>query len=141
SPPELVLSSPPPQPATSTASAARSERVARSLGIWIGRSIPAWKRRSGHPMRCAARSAALFPAACQSCGPAMATLHQELTEIPLERLRRRRSAKWAMYPEALPAWVAEMDFPLAPPVKRALVEAIELDDCGYAAPAELGLAE
>jgi len=71
----------------------------------------------------------------------MASLHQELTEIPLERLRRRRSAKWAMYPEALPAWVAEMDFPLAPPVKRALTEAVELDDCGYAAPAELGLAD
>jgi cystathionine beta-lyase len=40
----------------------------------------------------------------------------------------------------LPAWVAEMDFPLAPPAKRALAEAIELDDCGYADPAELGLA-
>jgi cysteine-S-conjugate beta-lyase len=70
----------------------------------------------------------------------MTTLNSELTEIPLERLRRRRSAKWAMYPQALPAWVAEMDFPLATPVKRALAEAIELDDCGYAAPAELGLA-
>ncbi|HEY2716886.1 MAG TPA: aminotransferase class I/II-fold pyridoxal phosphate-dependent enzyme [Solirubrobacterales bacterium] len=70
----------------------------------------------------------------------MASLNQELTEIPLERLRRRRSAKWAMYPDALPAWVAEMDFPLAAPVKRALVEAIELDDCGYGAPAELELA-
>ena len=71
----------------------------------------------------------------------MVPLNPELTQIPLERLRRRRSAKWAMYPEpVLPAWVAEMDFPLAPPVKRALVEAIELDDCGYAAPAELGLA-
>lgn len=71
----------------------------------------------------------------------MASLHQELTAIPLERLRRRRSAKWAMYPDALPAWVAEMDFPLAPPVKRALAEAVELDDAGYAAPAEFGLAE
>jgi cysteine-S-conjugate beta-lyase len=70
----------------------------------------------------------------------VASIHQELTEIPLARLRRRRSAKWAMYPDALPAWVAEMDFPLAAPVKRALVEAVELDDCGYAAPAELGLA-
>jgi cysteine-S-conjugate beta-lyase len=69
----------------------------------------------------------------------MASIHQELTEIPLERLRRRRSAKWAMHPEALPAWVAEMDFPLAAPVKRALLEAVQLDDCGYAAPAELGL--
>jgi cysteine-S-conjugate beta-lyase len=50
----------------------------------------------------------------------MASLNPELIEIPEERLRRRRSAKWAMYPEALPAWVAEMDFPLAAPVKRAL---------------------
>ncbi len=69
----------------------------------------------------------------------MPTLNPELTEISLERLRRRRSAKWAMYPRALPAWVAEMDFPLAAPVKRALVEAVELDDCGYGAPPELGL--
>jgi cystathionine beta-lyase len=71
----------------------------------------------------------------------MASLNPELTEISLERLRRRRSAKWAMHPEALPAWVAEMDFPLAAPIKRALAEAVELDDCGYAAPAEFGLAE
>ncbi len=68
-------------------------------------------------------------------------LDPALTELPLERLRRRRSAKWAMHPEALPAWVAEMDFPLAAPVKRALIEAVELDDCGYAAPADLGLAD
>jgi cystathionine beta-lyase len=71
----------------------------------------------------------------------MTTLSTELTELPLERLRQRRSAKWAMYGDALPAWVAEMDFPLAPPVKRALGAAIERDDTGYAAPAELGLAE
>jgi cystathionine beta-lyase len=71
----------------------------------------------------------------------MATLNPELTEIPLERLRQRQSAKWAMHREALPAWVAEMDFPLAPPVKRALAAAVALDDCGYAAPAELGLGE
>jgi cystathionine beta-lyase len=71
-----------------------------------------------------------------------ATLNPELTELPIERLRRRRSAKWARYPDdVLPAWVAEMDFPLAGPVKRALAEAVELDDCGYAYPAGLGLAE
>jgi cystathionine beta-lyase len=73
---------------------------------------------------------------------AMRTLNPELTEIPLERLRRRRSAKWARYePDVLPAWVAEMDFPLAPPVKRTLAEAVELDDCGYAWPQALGLGE
>lgn len=69
----------------------------------------------------------------------MTPLNPELTELSLERLRRRRSAKWAKYPpEVLPAWVAEMDFPLAAPVKQALLEAVELDDCGYAHPEELG---
>lgn len=62
-----------------------------------------------------------------------------LTEIALAQLRRRRSAKWSQYPEdVLPAWVAEMDFPLAEPVRRALREAIEANDCGYANPADLG---
>lgn len=56
-----------------------------------------------------------------------------LTDIPLERLRERRSAKWTTYPaDVLPAFVAEMDFPLADPVKEALVEAIGRDDTGYA---------
>jgi cystathionine beta-lyase len=70
------------------------------------------------------------------------TLNPALTDIPIERLRRRRSAKWVRYgADVLPAWVAEMDFPLAEPVKRALAEAVQLDDCGYASPEELGLAE
>jgi cystathionine beta-lyase len=68
-------------------------------------------------------------------------LSPALIELSLERLRRRRSIKWTRYPEdVLPAWVAEMDFPLAEPVKRALREAIDLDDTGYPNPADLGLA-
>lgn len=69
-------------------------------------------------------------------------LDPTLTEIPLERLRRRRSAKWTRYePDVLPAWVAEMDFPLAEPVRLALAEAVELGDTGYAWPQALGLGE
>lgn len=69
-------------------------------------------------------------------------LDPALTELSLERLRRRRSEKWSRYPgDVLPAWVAEMDFPLAGPVERAVVEAVRLGDCGYAAPLELGLPE
>lgn len=64
-----------------------------------------------------------------------------LTEVALDRLRERRSAKWTEYGSGvLPSWVAEMDFPLAPPVKRALAEAVERDDTGYANPAASGLA-
>jgi cysteine-S-conjugate beta-lyase len=65
----------------------------------------------------------------------------DLTELSLQRLRRRRSAKWQRYPnDVLPAWVAEMDFPLAPAVKAALAAAVEADDTGYSWPQELGAA-
>ena len=50
-------------------------------------------------------------------------------------LRRRQSAKWRHYPpDVLPAWVAEMDYPLAAPIRAKLIAAIEADDCGYAHP-------
>ncbi|MCL2449977.1 MAG: aminotransferase class I/II-fold pyridoxal phosphate-dependent enzyme [Polyangiaceae bacterium] len=54
-------------------------------------------------------------------------------------LRRRKSAKWALYgDDVLPAWVAEMDFPLAEPIGRALREAIDAGDTGYASPGAFG---
>lgn len=60
----------------------------------------------------------------------------------LASLSLRRSAKWARYEaDVLPAWVAEMDFPLAEPVVRTLTEALERSDTGYAAPDAAGLGE
>ena len=42
--------------------------------------------------------------------------------LTLADLQRRRSVKWAVYPpDVLPAWVAEMDVPLAPAVREALL--------------------
>jgi cystathionine beta-lyase len=71
-----------------------------------------------------------------------ASLNPELTELSLENLRLRRSAKWRFFdPDVLPAFVAEMDFPLAPAVKIALAEAVELDDTGYGYPDAAGLAD
>lgn len=56
-------------------------------------------------------------------------------EPSLAKLRSRESAKWTTYPpDVLPAWVAEMDFPLAEPIKQRLHRAIDADDCGYAHP-------
>ena len=52
--------------------------------------------------------------------------------LSLTELRRRKSSKWVDVPrDVLPAWVAELDVPLAPPVRDALVEAIERGDTGY----------
>jgi len=60
-------------------------------------------------------------------------------DLDLDRLRRRRSEKWQLYPpEVLPAFVAEMDYDLAEPVLAALRTAVDLSDCGYATPAGLG---
>jgi cystathionine beta-lyase len=59
--------------------------------------------------------------------------------ITLDELRGRRSAKWRHYPaDVLPAWVAEMDFPLAAPITRALHDAVDRHDTGYAYPGDLG---
>lgn len=64
-----------------------------------------------------------------------------LQTAPLERLQRRRSDKWARHPDdVLPAFVAELDFPLAEPVKAALHAAVERDDAGYVGPEQPALA-
>jgi len=58
--------------------------------------------------------------------------------VALDELRLRRSWKWAEYPpDVLPAWVAEMDVPLAEPIRTALRAAVDLGDLGYADPGEL----
>lgn len=64
-----------------------------------------------------------------------------LEDLSLEQLRARRSVKWTLYPDdVLPAWVAEMDYPLAEPVAVALRSAIERGDAGYANAAASDLA-
>ena len=65
----------------------------------------------------------------------------DFDDLSLDALRARRSAKWATYPDdVLPAWVAEMDFALAQPVREVLQAAVAADDCGYPHPVGLGAA-
>lgn len=50
----------------------------------------------------------------------------------LKRLRSLDSAKWTKYgPDVLPAWVADMDFDQAPPIKAAINAVLERGDLGY----------
>lgn len=44
---------------------------------------------------------------------------------------QRTSIKWTRFPDALPMFVAEMDFAVAPEIRRALVERITASDIGY----------
>jgi cysteine-S-conjugate beta-lyase len=57
----------------------------------------------------------------------------DLDALDIESLRKRRGEKWATYPDdVLPAWVADMDFPVAEPIRRYLEQAIVGSDIGYA---------
>jgi bifunctional pyridoxal-dependent enzyme with beta-cystathionase and maltose regulon repressor activities len=47
-------------------------------------------------------------------------------------LRAKQGVKWRRPgPDLLPAWVADMDFPVAEPIRRALSDAIGRGDLGY----------
>lgn len=59
-------------------------------------------------------------------------------EPTARELARRRSTKWTLYPpDVLPAFVAELDVPLAEPIARVLRDAIACGDTGYANPIDL----
>jgi cystathionine beta-lyase len=46
--------------------------------------------------------------------------------------RPSRGEKWSLYPEdVLPLWVADMDFPVAEPIRRSLRRSVERSDLGY----------
>lgn len=50
----------------------------------------------------------------------------------LEVLRKRTSTKWRSFPEdVLPLPVAEMDFPIAKPIRDVLIDMIKRSDTGY----------
>jgi len=62
-----------------------------------------------------------------------------LGSCSLAELRQRTGFKWATHPaDVLPAFVAEMDFDLAPAIKTAVIRAISAGDCGYAHKGTLG---
>ncbi|SIN94316.1 MalY/PatB family protein [Agromyces cerinus] len=57
---------------------------------------------------------------------------QRTAAEPLDVLRTRTSEKWRHYPaDVLPLPVAEMDYPLADPIKAALHAAVDRSDTGY----------
>ena len=62
----------------------------------------------------------------------MAVSKLNLDDLDLQTLKSRISEKWNTYPDdVLPASVAEMDFPLADPIREILSTALNRDDLGY----------
>jgi cystathionine beta-lyase len=62
-----------------------------------------------------------------------------LGDCSLDTLRKRTSHKWRTYPsDVLPAFVAEMDFDIAEPIKAAVRARLDAGDTGYPHKGELG---
>ncbi|WP_369371073.1 MalY/PatB family protein [Promicromonospora sp. Populi] len=51
--------------------------------------------------------------------------------LTADRLRANGSLKWTGFPDTIGAWVAEMDFPVAPPISAALHDAVDRNLLGY----------
>ncbi len=63
---------------------------------------------------------------------ASAAAPSEWFAAPLPWLREKRGVKWLRPgPDLLPSWVADMDFPVAPPVREAIEAALGRGDLGY----------
>ena len=55
--------------------------------------------------------------------------------LSLSDLRQRKSVKWRQFPsDVLPLPVAEMDFPIAEPIKEVLRDMVDRSDTGYLGP-------
>jgi cystathionine beta-lyase len=52
--------------------------------------------------------------------------------VPISELQTHKSEKWRAFPsDVLPLPVAEMDFPVAEPIRKALIEMVNKSDLGY----------
>jgi bifunctional pyridoxal-dependent enzyme with beta-cystathionase and maltose regulon repressor activities len=62
---------------------------------------------------------------------------REFEDVPLTWLRGKRGVKWHRSgefrrgPDLIPAWVADMDFPVAPAVRTAIMATVDRGDLGY----------
>jgi cystathionine beta-lyase len=61
----------------------------------------------------------------------LSRLPAALDALDADALRSRGSVKWTAHPEAIGAFVAEMDFGMAPPIAAALHEAVDSGRTGY----------
>lgn len=60
--------------------------------------------------------------------------HATYDSITVDELRELGSVKWTMFPDTIGAFVAEMDFGLAPPVSQALRTTLDRGLTGYLPP-------
>ncbi|HET6303931.1 MAG TPA: aminotransferase class I/II-fold pyridoxal phosphate-dependent enzyme, partial [Myxococcota bacterium] len=99
------------------------DELERDLAGWLARGGTA----AATPLDAAAARSALGCAERAMRHPPL-----DLDALAVEQLRARTGEKWRVYPDdVLPLWVADMDYPVAEPIRRRLHRAVELSDFGY----------
>jgi cystathionine beta-lyase len=118
-----------------------ADNIAWTIGELRGDWL-AYLEKAGFAKGEDAGEASLGPA-LDAAERAMRNPTADLDGLDLQVLRSRVTEKWSTYPEAeLNAWVAEMDYPLADPIRQVLQTAVDRSDAGYPiAPNDTGLRE
>ena len=79
-----------------------------------------------------APDAAELGVALDALEPVLRNPEPDLDALDEARLRQRRGEKWQQYPDdVLALWVADMDFPVAEPIRRRLQRSLDFSDLGY----------
>lgn len=98
----------------------------------LERDLPSYVRRAGFEVPAAEWTREGLDDALARVERAMRNPEAQLNDLDVALLRTRHGEKWATYPpDILPAWVAEMDFPLAEPIRVTLERAVARWDVGY----------
>ena len=70
------------------------------------------------------------------------SIKEQFDGLRLDDLAARTGFKWSRYTAngsgVIPAWVADMDFPIAEPIRRVVADLVDRSDLGYCEPPEIG---
>ncbi len=114
----------------------RGDPIAETFAL-LDAELPSLLERAGAPpsVTTPVADAASDPARRRMLREAEAAMRHRpalLDDLDLRQLEARRSEKWHTYPrDVLPAWVAEMDFPVAAPIQQELARFVAANDVGY----------
>ena len=96
----------------------------------LRRDLPGYVARAGGPALAA--PPAELAAALEGAERALRNPPFDFDAVQPALKRSSRGEKWTSYPpDALPLWVADMDFAVAEPIRRVLQRAVDTSDLGY----------
>ena len=104
--------------------------------------VPGWRRTQGGVLMHVYEELAQHHGQLEVLRDAIRATQPDPFGPPLDWLRAKRTVKWRRAaPDRIPAWVADMDFPVAAPIRTAITGMLDRGDLGYPVWSEDPLAE